>query len=160
MDDQDVLQPLNQSYREFVDLVNSLSDEQFLHLMDGWSPRDVVAHLIGWNDLMIESSLSILAGKTPASYADAQNDFSHINSGFTSKFSSRSKRELLRELKSSLERFEAFLSGLPPQELENSHGVLHYSGRPATVGKIITSLVGDYRQHARQIADWSRASGS
>ena len=154
MADPDVLQALNLAYRELVDLVLSLSDEQFLGAMDGWSPRDVVAHLIGWNGLMIESSLSILAGKTPAYYADAQNDYSHINSGFTSKFSSRSKQKLLRELKTSLDRFAAFLSSLPPQELENAHGVLHYSGRPATVARIVTSLAGDYQHHTLQIAGW------
>jgi len=145
---------LEQAYQDFTGLIQSLSGEQFLASMDGWSPRDVVAHLIGWNGLMIESCSAILAGKAPKYYADAQNDYSHINAGFTLKYSSRSRRTLLKELKSSLDRFVSFISDLPPQELEDAHGVLHYSGRPATVARIITSLAGDYRHHTRQVADW------
>ncbi len=146
--------PLNQAHQEFSTLILSLTDEQFLSPMDGWSPRDVVAHLIGWNGLMIEASRSILAGQTPAYYGDAPNDYSQINAGFTTKFSSRSKPELLTELKSSMDKFEAFLAALPAEELTNAHGVIHYSGEPATLTRIIASLAGDYRYHIRQIQGW------
>jgi hypothetical protein len=145
---------LEQAYQEFTGVIRTLSDEQFLASMDGWSPRDVVAHLIGWNGLMIEASSAILAGMAPTYYADAQYDYEHINAGFTSKYSSRSKRKLLKELKSSLDRFVSFIASLPPEELDQAHGVLHYSGRPATVARVITSLAGDYQHHSRQIADW------
>lgn len=146
--------PLVHAYQDFVEFIRSLSDEQFLAPMDGWAPRDVTAHLIGWNDFMIEVSRTILAGKTPSYYEDAPNDFSKINAGFTAKYSSRSKQELLEELKASIERLEAFLLGLPPEELENNHGIRHYHGGPATVGKIIVSLAGDYRHHTQQIKEW------
>jgi hypothetical protein len=142
------------AYQDFTKLILSLSDEQFLSSINGWSPRDVVAHLIGWNSLMIEASLSILAGKPPSYYDDARNDYSSINSGFTAKHSSQSKQELLAELKSSLEKFEAFIYTLPAEELAADHGVIHYSGNPATVTRIINSLAGDYRYHIHQIMEW------
>jgi hypothetical protein len=122
--------------------------------MDDWSPRDVVAHLVGWNSLMIESSRSILAGKPPSYYDDAPNDYSNINSGFVQKHSSKSKRELLVELESSMEKFEAFISSLPAEELTADHGVLHYGGSPANVSRIINSLAGDYKSHTHQIKEW------
>ncbi len=126
--------------------------------MNGWSPREVVAHLIGWNSLMIEASLSILAGKTPAYYDDAPNNYSHINAGFTARYSSQSKQELLAELKSSMEGFEAFVLALPDGELAAQHGVRHYSGSSATVSKIIASLAGDYQFHTQQIIEWLNKS--
>ncbi|MEW6029897.1 MAG: ClbS/DfsB family four-helix bundle protein [Chloroflexota bacterium] len=154
MPNQDAILSLKHAYQDFTELILSLSDEQFLSPMNGWAPRDVVAHLVGWNGLMIESSLSILAGKPPAYYEDARNDYSNINAGFTAKHSSRSKRELLAELKSSMEKFEAFIHALPAEELTADHGVVHYSGSPATVGRIINSLAGDYQYHTRQIKEW------
>jgi hypothetical protein len=154
MSSQNATLALKQAYQEFTKLILTLSDEQFLSSMNGWAPRDVLAHLIGWNSLMIDSSLSILAGKSPSYYDDSKNDYSNINAGFTMKFSSRSKQELLSELKSSMENFEAFIFALPAEELGADHGVVHYSGIPATISKIINSLASDYQYHTDQILKW------
>jgi hypothetical protein len=154
MSNQDVTHSLRHAYQDFTELMLSLSDELFLSSMNGWAPRDVVAHLVGWNSFMIEASSSILAGQPPAYYADAPNDYSHINASFTAKYSSRSKQELLAELKSSLEGLEAYVLALPTEELAADHGVRHYRGGPATVSKIIESLAGDYRYHTNQIREW------
>ena len=158
MTSQDVTLSLKNAYQDFTKTILSLSDEQFLSPMDDWTPRDVVAHLVGWNSLMIDSSRSILAGKPPSYYDDSKNDYSNINSGFTKKFSSRSKQELLAQLKSSMENFEAFIFSLPDDELTADHGVVHYSGVPATIGKIINSLASDYQYHTNQILEWNEQS--
>jgi hypothetical protein len=154
MTSQNVTLSLKHAYQDFTKLILSLSNERFLSSMNGWTPRDVVAHLIGWNSLMIESSLSILAGKSPSYYDDVQNDYSNINSGFTAEYSSQSKQELLAEIQSSMEKLEAFIYTLPAEELIADHGVVHYSGSPATVAKIINSLAGDYQYHTHQIIEW------
>jgi hypothetical protein len=151
---QDATRSLNQAYQEFVDLILSVPDSLFLSPMDGWSPRDVVAHLIGWNGHMIEASASILRGEPPTYYADAPNDYSNINAGFVAMHSSRVKSDLLRDLESTMDGFEAFVQALDPGELIADHGVSHYSGRPATVRGIIASLTGDYQSHTRQISEW------
>src|SRR5215217_3042068 len=104
---------LIEAYQHFSKLIDSLSNEQFLSPMNGWAPRDVVAHLIGWNSLMIEASSSIRAGNPPSYYDDAPNDYSNINASFTAKHSSQSKQELLAELRSSLESLMKFIDGLP-----------------------------------------------
>lgn len=154
MFNQETVLLLKHAYQDFTKLILSLTEELFLSPMNGWAPRDVVAHLIGWNSLMIEASSSILAGQSPSYYADAPNDYSNINAGFTAKYSSGSKQELLAELKSSLDGLEAYVLALPPEELVADHGVRHYSGKPATVSKIIESLAGDYRYHTNQIREW------
>ncbi|RJP52339.1 MAG: DinB family protein [Anaerolineaceae bacterium] len=154
MSNQDITLSLKQAYQDLTNLILSLSDEQFLSSMNGWSPRDVAAHLIGWNRLMVEASLSIIAGKPPTYYDDARNDYSNINSGFTTKYPSQSKQELLAELQSSIEKFEAFINTLPAEELAADHGVVHYSGSPATVTRVVNTLAGDYRYHTQQIMEW------
>ena len=147
---------LREAYQDFSDVILALADARFLASMNGWSPRDIVAHLIGWNRGMIEAAGEILDGKTPAYYADAPTDYRNINAGYVARYASRSRSELLAELASSLDAFERYIRALDPSELDNSHGVLHYSGRPATVAGIIASLAGDYRDHAAQIRAWLR----
>jgi hypothetical protein len=158
MSKQNATFQLAHAYQHFSKLIDSLSDEQFFAPINGWAPRAVVAHLIGWNGLMIESSLSILAGNSPSYYDDAPNDYSNINASFTAKHSSQSKQELLAELQYSLEKFEKFIYRLPIEELTSNHGVMHHSGDPATIAKIIDSLAGDYEYHTRQIEEWLNKS--
>jgi hypothetical protein len=154
MSKQNVILQLTHAYQHFSSLIDSLSNEQFLSHMNGWAPRDVVAHLIGWNSLMIEASSSILAGNPPSYYEDAQNDYANINASFTAMYSSRSKQELLVELRSSMEKLVRFIEDLPIQELTANQGVMHHSGEPATVAGIIDSLAGDYQDHSREIEEW------
>jgi hypothetical protein len=154
MDNRSALNSFEFAYKNFCECIISLPEALFLSPMNGWSPRDVVAHLIGWNRLMIEASAAILRGETPAYYADAPNDYRNINAGFVNQFSSRSKAELLDELKFSMKDFEQYINSLDQDELTASHGVVHYSGRQATVVGIINSLTGDYREHLRQINEW------
>lgn len=154
MSNQNTMLSLKHVYQQFTKLVASLSGEQFLISIDDWTPRDIVAHLIGWNGLMIESSLSIIAGNPPAYYDDAPNDYRNINARFTAKYSSQSKPELVAELESSMETFEKFICAIPPEELTAHRGVVHYSGSPATLARIINSLAGDYQYHSHQIEEW------
>ncbi len=154
MFNQEALIPLKKANQNFIGVILLLADELFLTSMDGRAPRDVLAHLIGWNHLMIEASSSILAGQAPDYYVDTPNDYSTINAGFTVKYSSNSKQELLSELRSTLANFEAFILALPEEEMLADHGVRHYSGSPTTVSKINASLAGDYESHPNQITEW------
>jgi hypothetical protein len=153
MSNQNVLLAFDNSFRSFKEAIVPLSDEQFKSDVNGRTVRDIVAHLVGWNGLMIEASISIMEGNTPSYFADAKNDYSNINAGFMAKYSSQSKLELLAELESTKEKFEAFILSLPAEELTADHNVKHYSGEPATVARIIHSLAGDYQYHAREIAE-------
>jgi hypothetical protein len=147
---------LREAYQDFAELILSLSEEQFLSPMNGWAPRDAVAHLIGWNGLMIEGPLSIPEGRVPSYYDDSKNDYCNINAGFTVKFSSPSKPELLAELKSSMEKFDPFISTPSDEELTADHGVIHHNGVPATIKKVINSFAGDYQYHAHRFSEWLR----
>jgi hypothetical protein len=148
------LQRLQSACLDFVACVLSIPEALFLTPMNGWSPRDVVAHLTGWNRLMIQSGRSILAGEPPAYYADAACDFRNINAAFVAAYSLRGKDEALRQLDSTMREFEAYLADLSAAELSADCGVRHHSGQPATVERLIGSLAGDYALHTNQIRAW------
>ncbi len=56
---------LGLSVEDFARCVASLNEELFLKKLDSWSPRDIVAHLIGWNYYIIEGSKQIKRGELP-----------------------------------------------------------------------------------------------
>jgi hypothetical protein len=155
-----VLAPLDQAWRALDAAARALSEDHFLAPLRGWSARDIVAHLIGWNRHMIEASGSILKGETPGYYADAPHGYRNLNAALAAAYSSRSHEELLRELEASLLELKTFVRSLPPADIDDSHGVLHYSGRPATVGGILRSLAQDYQDHAAEIDELRRAASS
>src|SRR5512137_3224851 len=95
MDSTDPLRLLRRAHDDLVDCVRSLSEKQYLEPMGGWTPRDVVAHLTGWNRSMIQACRSILAGEPPEYYLDAPNDYANINAALVAHYSSRSREELL-----------------------------------------------------------------
>ena len=150
---------LTTSYQAFRECIQSLPDDLYLSQLNGWSPRDVVAHLVGWNRKMIESGKDILRGEKPTYYTDWANDYKNVNAAFVGKYSSRDKASLLGELAASMNEFETFLHGLEPPELTADHGVVHYGGGPATVARLMDSLAGDYRDHTREIREWLGTKG-
>ncbi len=150
---------LRREYQAFCEVIRALPPDRFLMKMkvDDWAPRDVVAHLVGWNRQMIEACRGILAGRSPDYYADAPNDYRTINAGFIAEYASTSREAQLAELAAGLEQLMAFASALDPSEWEASHGVKHYRGGPASVAQTLNSLAGDYAHHADQIRRWHSA---
>jgi len=153
MANQKLVALLASAQQEFTRGVAALSDEKFLSDMNGWTPRDVVAHLIGWNSLMIEASESLLAGIPPTYYADAPNDYSNINAGFVAEHASPERSKLLADLETTVQELMKFISDLPAEELNAYHGVIR-NGKPATVFHVVHSLIGDYRHHSTELSEW------
>lgn len=151
MENELALAPLERAFKDLVAAVRSLPETCFLSPMHGWSARDIVAHSIGRNRHLIEASGSSLRGESPAYYADVPHEYRNLIAAHVAAHPSRSKDELLCEFDASLTESATFVRSLPPEELANSHGVLHYSGRPATVGGLITSLTQDYQERGTQI---------
>ena len=59
--------------------VSALHEPLLLADLGRWSPRDVVAHLIGWNRYVIEGSRQILQGERPFYDLDPGEDYSKVN---------------------------------------------------------------------------------
>jgi hypothetical protein len=153
----DPTRALKSAYQDFCEAVREVPQDLFLARIDDWTPRDVVAHLVGWNRHMIQACQSILAGSTPDYYVDAPNDYRTINAGFVARYASSSRVSLLAELDAGLNELVGFAAALPPAEWNASHGVRHYRGAPASVARTLASLAGDYVLHARQIRAWREA---
>lgn len=63
----------------FVEVVGRQLDELFLRVIDGRTPRDIVAHLIGWNWGAVAASEELRRGVSPACLTNPGPNFSRVN---------------------------------------------------------------------------------
>ncbi len=136
----------------FVLLVRSMTPEQFLRRSGGWAPRDVVAHLIGWNRNIRIGCDDIRAGRTPFYHTDASNDYRTFNAEFTAKYDSTSGEVLLAELAEASGALREYFDGISEQDWARDFGPRHYSGGPATIDRCAESITREYQEHGREIA--------
>ena len=151
MDKNQQLADLETAYQDFVQTVQDLPAEGLHASLGDWTPRDILAHFIGWNRITLTGCCEVKGGKEPFYFYDGTNDYRKVNAGFFSVFPSREKDELLREIAVSKEDLVNYLEGIDDQEWDCDTGVVHYRGGPATVTRCVDSLVRDYRKHREEI---------
>ena len=145
---------LDFSVDEFVRCVASLDEELFFKNIDRWSPRDMVAHLIGWNGYIIEGSTQIKRGELPFYDIDPGENYSKMNAVLVQQFTSGDKQELLDLLRASAEKLKQFLQSLDQSEWDRDYGVRH-QGSTITIRNTVDDLISDYAHHRKQIEEWT-----
>ena len=147
---------LNRCIQEFVICINSLPSSLFLKKMDNWAVRDVLAHLIGWNQYSVEGCQQIRKGELPFYFVDPGDDFSKVNTISVRKYNSKNRRRLVNELEASTQELRQFLLSLTPTEWEADYGV-RYRGGMITIRNTIDVLIRDYVLHRQQVEEWAKS---
>jgi hypothetical protein len=148
------LQRLEQAVERFKGCIQALPDKLFLEPMAGWSPRDVVAHLIGWNRYTVEGCQQILDGQKPFYFDDASSDFSNVNAVSVQRYSSISRSDLLEELDGSFQQLKTYLLSLDAPQWKADRGVRHGLWT-ITVANTVGALSDDYDAHREEIKQWA-----
>jgi hypothetical protein len=146
---------LGLSVDNFARCVASLDEELFLKKINRWSPRDIVAHLIGWNRYIIEGSKQIKRGELPLYDIDPGENYSNVNAVLVRRYSPGSKQELLDELRASAGELKQFLQSLDHSEWDRDYGVRH-QGSTITIRNTVDDLISDYVHHRKQIEEWTK----
>ena len=154
---EDAVTRLRESADAFKNCVAALPDEVFSRKFSEWSPRDVLAHLIGWNDYTLTGCQQIRNGEAPFYLSDELNDFSTVNAASVQKYSSQDKQLLLGELERSLQALLGFLRTLGPADWEREHGAHDDLGRPEMIRAHVEALSADYIGHRQEIERWTTA---
>jgi len=152
------LNALHEAFVRFKACVASLPSGGFLERMNGWSPRDVTAHLIGWNRYTIEGCRAILRGACPLYVADESNDFRTVNRESVERYASSDRNELLAELDASFGELRAFLLTLSDPQWDKDFGV-RYKGHVITVENNVEGLQMDYDRHREGIETREEKTG-
>lgn len=143
------------SINEFFGCIKSLPDTLFLKKIDDWAPRDVTAHLIGWNRYTVEGGQQLMRGETPFYFFDPGDNFSKINAVLVQKYSSRDRDELIRQMETSAEELKQFILFLVPTDWNTDYGV-RWQGGAVTVKNTVDALIRDYDSHRHQIEEWEK----
>jgi hypothetical protein len=150
---EDQINQFKQSAEAFADCIKSLSDAAFLQTIDKWSPRDILAHLIGWNLFTIKGSEQVRNGELPFYFDDPGEDFAKINALLLQRHPSQDRQKLLDELQSSTQELMRYLMSLDPDDWDRDFGV-RYQGWAITVRNSVDALRQDYVNHQDQINAW------
>ena len=131
----------------------ALGEQSFLSRHGGWSPRDILAHLIGWNPAIVDGCRQLLRGELPFYDVDPGDDYCKVNAQFVRQHASTSREGLLADLGSSAARLGRFLEALDPVDWDRDSGVSH-EGEQLTIRDTVDELIDDYRHHSEQIRGW------
>ena len=159
MINQMLLEQFQRNLHAYARTIRTLSPEQFLSKMDGWSPRDMTAHLIGWNRAYVRSTDALRRGELPEVLIDPGEDFSKVNAGFVAEYDSTDAQHLLRELELSFQELARHYYTLDPADWTTDFGV-RFGSNLITIDKWIGFLIEDYDNHRRQIEAWRTASAA
>ncbi len=137
----------------FAEAVERQPAELFLSAVDGRTPRDIVAHLIGWNRAAVTASAELRRGQLPACLTDPGPNFSRINALAMAEYPSRDKAELLDQLRASAADYDMMLRDLPAAEWDDSHGIV-LGDWPVSNGNLAAALIHDFTHHRGEMECW------
>jgi len=135
----------------FIGTAQNLSPEELMKSLGDWTPRDILAHFIGWNRITLVGCAELCEGVEPFYFYDGTNDYRKVNAAFFTRFNSTDRDVLLEQVKTTRETLVSYLWTIPENEWELDTGVVHYRGGPATVARCVDSLIRDYRKHREEI---------
>ena len=147
------LRRLEKNLDDFRRCVSSLDERMFLRPIRQWSPRDIVAHLVGWNRYLVQGADQIKRGELPFYDIDPGDNYSNVNAALVLKYSSTSRDELLEDLRATAQELQQYLRSLDTTEWERDYGVRH-AGTVITIRNSVDELIDDYHHHREQISTW------
>ena len=147
----DQLADLDAAYEAFVATVRGLANDEFLRSLGDWTPRDILAHFVGWNRITLVGCAELREGVEPFYFYDGTNDYRRVNATFLRRFDSTDRDSLLKQMEEGMEALKGFLRTVDNGDWGLDTGIVHYRGGPATISRCVDSLIRDYRRHREEI---------
>lgn len=151
---EQILSDLMETRRKLLAASSSLSSAQGDQVFLGvWSVRDLLAHLIGWDNSNLEAAKRVLNGQVPAFYEHHDRDRQTYNAMLVKKYKKKSSRELLVKAKTSQEKIIRFMQTIPPEHFNKDFGV-RFRGYKVTIQRLLEAETKDEQTHLQQILDF------
>jgi len=148
---QEQLADLELAYTLFMQTASALSPEDLMKSLGDWTPRDILAHFIGWNRITLVGCAELCESVEPFYFYDGTNDYRKVNASFIKKYNSTSGDELLEQIKSTMNTLVSYMGTIEEIEWELDTGIVHYRDGPASVARCVDSLIRDYRKHREEV---------
>jgi len=143
--------------RELSAAVDTLSPDAFLGPLGNWSPRDIVAHLIGWNRYAVLGAEQLLKGELPFYDKDPGEDYCNVNASLVAEYPSENRTELLAEHDLSAAELAAFLRSISQDQWQGGTGVL-LEDEELTIRQNVDWIIEDHGYHSEQIRELANES--
>ena len=146
----------------FAASVTALDERLFFRNVNGWTPRDIVAHLIGWNRQIVLGAKQILCGELPFYDVDPGPNYSKVNAVLVRECDDTDRSVLLERLAGSKGELITFLRAIAPGEWDRDFGIRHKGEKLTakstaddlvTVKSTVDDLIGDYDHHRIQLEE-------
>lgn len=154
---QRVLSDLASVRKSFLDVASRLPESKQRRVFLGsWSPRHLMAHLVGWDATNLKASTELRAGMLPSFYKHHDPDWASYNAKLVARHNRGSFRQLLAAAQRSHQRLIQHLEGIPAEEITRDRNV-RYRGWRVTIERLLAAEASDERVHLGELRRFSRA---
>ena len=129
------------------DLLPSQWDEVYLGI---WSPREMLAHLAGWDDTNCNAADEVLAGELPTFYKFYDKGWVSYNAMLVQKYTCSGCGDLLLRVRESHEKMIASFGLIPAREIWKDRGI-RARGWKVTIGRLLQAELSDEEEHYSQL---------
>lgn len=154
----EALAQLKAARQNILTEVSRLSEAQQNQIFLGiWSVKDLLAHLIGWDETNLRAVKSVLKGQVPSFYEHRDHDWQTYNAMLVKKHKKGSFKELYATVKVSQEKLIGFLQTIPPANFNRDFGV-RFRGYKVTIQRLLEAEARDEQVHCQQITGFFKES--
>jgi aminomethyltransferase len=159
VDREEAVRRLREAADELDAVLGALPDPLLDRRLERWTPKDVAAHLVGWNHHLAQGLRQLVLGQPPFYLAQAEQDFRELNAESVARWGGLDREALRSELRRSLEELVGFLESLPAEAWERDFGVRQHD-EPVTVLATAVGLAQDYTSHTERLRAWAARQGA
>ena len=144
---QQLLKRLDKTWCVFKDSYAGLPDSKLLELgvTGAWSVRDIIAHVITWEEEALKHLPLVLRGKRPPRYSVTYGGIDAFNAQTTEQKKTLSLREVFRRQEDVHHRLLDLIEGVPEHQLGGDTRFRH---------RLRLDTYGHYPKHANAIKEW------
>ena len=124
---------------EFIQVIDSFNTKvRVQKIAEGsWSTKDVLAHIVGWEDEVLKQFQAFLVNPN----VDDTYDIDSFNESSVSSRKNKTWNEIIEELKSTQEELSSFISTLSQKDIDAEDRFSEWVG----------VLIDHYKHHTRQL---------
>jgi uncharacterized protein (TIGR03083 family) len=155
-DKRGALEELETEYRKLQEALSGLNNQQLDEpFYDGWSVKDIVAHMLGWEREMTAALQRIAEGERPVPEGVDYSNSDDWNAKFSAIMKNQLPSTVLAEWGQVHGSFVRAARSVPDERF----GIAD-DGRPKTVNRLLeTTGYGHYREHLPAILEWRKRQG-
>ncbi len=148
-----ILQEVSQARGEILAAIAQLTPQEMdIVYLGSWSVKDMLAHLIGWDETNLRAISELRQARLPEFYAHIDPDWRSYNAALVAQYRLDDPGLLLERLALSHARLLEAVIALDPGDLDRDWGV-RYKGYRVTIARLLSAEAKDEREHARQIRE-------